>query len=151
MPGGGTVWNLLVWRGDSGLTAQKTIYMRKAPDSVDRLVGQNVRIFRKAKGLSQTKLGTALGVTFQQIQKYENGSNRVGSGRLAAIAKVLNVPVDRFFQNRTTGAQAAASNATDVVSDLIASPYALRMLKALKNIPDNKVRLSLVTLTESIG
>jgi transcriptional regulator with XRE-family HTH domain len=93
----------------------------------------------------------ALGVSFQQVQKYENGSNRVGSGRLAAIAKVLNVPVDRFFQNRTTGVEAVASNATDVVSDLIASPYALRMLKALKNVPDNKVRLSLVTLTESIG
>jgi len=124
---------------------------KKAPDPVDRLVGQNVRIFRKTKGLSQTNLGMALGVTFQQIQKYENGSNRVGSGRLAAIAKVLNVPVDRFFQNRTTGMEAVASNATDVVSDLIASPYALRMLKALKNVPDNKVRLSLVTLTESIG
>ena len=124
---------------------------KKAPDPVDRLVGRNIRIFRKAKEPSQTNLGAALGITFQQIQKYENGTNRVGSGRLAAIAKVLNVPVDRFFQNRTTGVEAAASNATDVVSDLIASPYALRMLKALKNVPNNKMRLSLVTLTESIG
>jgi transcriptional regulator with XRE-family HTH domain len=123
--------------------------MKRDPDSVDKLVGQNIRIFRKTKGLSQTTLGNALGITFQQIQKYENGANRVGSGRLAKISKVLDVPIDRFFHNRTTGTD--GEGAKDVVTELLASPYALRMLNALKKIPDNKVRLSLVALTESIA
>jgi transcriptional regulator with XRE-family HTH domain len=123
--------------------------MKKAPDPVDRLVGQNIRIFRKAKGLSQTALGHALDVTFQQIQKYENGINRVGSGRLAKIAKVLGVPVARFFHNRSTDIEGDGEG--DAVTDLLASPYALRMLKALGKISNNKVRLSLVSLTESVA
>ncbi len=123
--------------------------MKKAPEPVDRLVGQNIRIFRKAKGLSQTALGDGLGVTFQQIQKYENGVNRVGSGRLAKIAQVLDVPVSRFFHNRTT--KADGDDGADAVTDLLSSPYALRMLKALSRISDSKVQLSLVSLTETVA
>jgi transcriptional regulator with XRE-family HTH domain len=123
--------------------------MKKATDLADRLVGQNIRVFRKAKGLSQAALGNALGLTFQQVQKYEIGANRVGSGRLAKIAKVLDVPIERFFHNRTSGAEGADEG--DIVTDLLVLPYALRMLKALKNVPNNKVRLSLVMLAESIA
>ena len=121
----------------------------KAPNPVDKYVGSRVRMRRIMLGMSQEKLGEALGLTFQQIQKYENGANRVGSGRLAKISKVLDVPIDRFFHNRTTGSD--GEGAKDVVTELLASPYALRMLNALKKIPDNKVRLSLVALTESIA
>jgi transcriptional regulator with XRE-family HTH domain len=123
--------------------------MKRAPDSVDKLVGQNIRIFRKAKRLSQTTLGQALGVTFQQVQKYENGVNRVGSGRLAQIAKLLDVPIALFFHNRTTGEEGVRKS--DVVTELLASPYALRMLRALDKIPDKKVQMSLVDLAERIG
>ena len=123
--------------------------MKKAPDPIDRLVGQNIRVFRLSKGMTQTALGNALDITFQQIQKYENGSNRVGSGRLAQIAKTLDVPVARFFHNRTT--ETERDERRDSVSELLTSPYALRMLKALGRIPDRQTILSLVRLAESIA
>ena len=61
----------------------------RGPDAVDKLVGRNIRVLRLAKGLSQTELADALGITFQQVQKYEKGTNRVGSGRLLKISGVL--------------------------------------------------------------
>jgi transcriptional regulator with XRE-family HTH domain len=122
--------------------------MPKKIDPVDILVGKNVRVFRLAKGLSQTELGTELGITFQQIQKYEKGFNRVGSGRLARISKVLEVPIERLFGGSTD----THSNATDIiVTDLLAAPYALRVLKALSKIKDAEVRRSIVALTETIA
>lgn len=123
--------------------------MPKSPDPVDKLVGQNIRIFRLAKGMTQTALGDALDVTFQQIQKYEKGANRVGSGRLAKIAKALDVPITRFFHNRSTGS--INDTAHDSVSELLTSPHALRMLKALSKIADNDTVLSLISLTESVA
>ncbi len=124
------------------------ISMPKRIDPVDTLVGKNIRIFRLAKGVSQTVLGNAIGVTFQQVQKYENGLNRVGSSRLAKIAQVLAVPVSRFFD---TGAGAGGPVSGKIVTDLLSVPYAVRMLQALAKISDNKTRRSLVVLTESIA
>jgi transcriptional regulator with XRE-family HTH domain len=123
--------------------------MAKRVEPVDRLVGQNIRIFRTAKGISQTVLGNSVGVTFQQIQKYENGANRVGSSRLAKIAGVLGVPISRFFDN-----SAAASDgpvAGPVVTDLLTSPYAVQMLKAFASLPSDRMRRSLVVLAETIS
>ena len=71
---------------------------RRGPDAVDKLVGRNIRILRLAKGLSQTELADALGVTFQQVQKYEKGTNRVGSGRLLKISAILGVKITDFFE-----------------------------------------------------
>jgi len=65
----------------------------KSPDATDQSVGQKIRAQRIMRGLSQTELGNKLGVTFQQIQKYEKGSNRVSAGRLQRIAEILEVPV----------------------------------------------------------
>jgi transcriptional regulator with XRE-family HTH domain len=123
--------------------------MPKTIDSIDRLVGQNIRIFRIAKSVTQVQLGKELGVTFQQIQKYEQGTNRVGSGRLAKISKILNVPLTRFFHDRTAGAETEGGR--DPVSELLLSPYALRMLKALNRISDQKTVLQLINLTESVA
>ena len=121
--------------------------MAKKPDPVDILVGKNIRAFRLAKGLSQTGLGDALGVTFQQVQKYEKGINRVGSSRLAKISKILDVPVNRFF-----GDEKAVSGATsELVAELLSKPYAIRILKALAKIENKRTCLSLVELTESIA
>ena len=123
--------------------------MAKRAEPTDTFVGQNIRLFRKAKGLSQTQLGDAIGVTFQQVQKYENGFNRVGSSRLVRIATALDVPVQSFFagimpeQNRPGPAES--------VGDMLGSPYALDMLKALSHIPNPKVRRALVALAESIA
>ena len=118
-------------------------------DPVDKLVGQNIRIFRTAKGMSQTELGNAVGVTVQQIQKYENGANRVGSSRLFKIAEVLEVPIGRFFDNAATASD--ASVAGPVVTDLLNSPYAVQMLKAFARLPSDSMRRSLVVLAERIS
>src|SRR4249920_290310 len=74
-------------------------------DAVDMLVGRNIRILRQDRKMSQTELGRKIDVTFQQVQKYENGTNRVGSGRLFKIASILGVPITAFFE----GAHQAAS------------------------------------------
>ena len=70
-------------------------------DTVDTLVGQNIRIIRQDRGMSQTELGRKIDVTFQQVQKYENGTNRVGSGRLFKIASTFGVPITAFFEEHT--------------------------------------------------
>jgi transcriptional regulator with XRE-family HTH domain len=121
--------------------------MAKKPDPIDIHVGKNIRIFRLAKGLSQSELGDAIGVTFQQVQKYEKGTNRVGSSRIVKLAIALGVPVNRLFSD---GGKEVVSGKGEIVTDLLAKPYAIRMLKALANIPNNKTRLLLVELTESI-
>jgi transcriptional regulator with XRE-family HTH domain len=121
----------------------------KRAEATDKFVGQNIRLFRKAKGLSQTQLGDAIGVTFQQVQKYENGFNRVGSSRLVRIATALEVPVQTFFDG--IAQERTRSTSTESVGDMLVAPYALDMLKALTSIPNPKVRRSLVALAESIG
>ena len=118
-------------------------------DSVDKLVGQNIRIFRTANGISQTELGNAVGVTFQQIQKYEKGTNRVGSSRLAKIAAVLEVPISRFFDNRAMASDGPVAG--PVVTDLLISPYAVQMLKAFSSLPSDRMRRSLVILAQTIS
>jgi transcriptional regulator with XRE-family HTH domain len=120
--------------------------MPRTNEPVDCLVGRNVRIFRKAKGFSQSALGDAIGVSFQQVQKYESGTNRIGSSRLASIAKILGVPIERFFK----GAQQADVD-TDPLSDALASPYALELLQAFAKVGDERIRQSLVSLIENIA
>ena len=123
--------------------------MAKRAQPVDRLVGKNIRIFRTAKGFSQTELGDAVGVTFQQIQKYENGMNRVGSSRLAQIASTLDVPINRFFDN---GAAASDGHLTGaLVTDLLISRYAVQMLKVFASLPNDKMRRSLVLLAKTMS
>src|SRR5262245_33978538 len=73
----------------------------KSPDAIDRLVGRNIRIQRLAKGLSQTDLAAQLGVSFQQVQKYERGANRIGAGRLVRIADTLDVSLLTLFEAST--------------------------------------------------
>jgi transcriptional regulator with XRE-family HTH domain len=112
---------------------------------IDVLVGRNIRIHRLNRGLSQTELGRYVGVTFQQVQKYENGTNRVGSGRLFKIAELLGVPVSTFFEG------ADHSEDTEEVNTpiaMLAEPYALRALKAFCDIEDSELRRSLVEFTE---
>lgn len=83
---------------------------KKKPNPIDIHVGSRVRLRRNMLGMSQEKLGEHLGITFQQIQKYEKGTNRVGASRLQAIASVLKVPVAFFFED-APGPEAAATRA----------------------------------------
>ena len=123
--------------------------MAKTAQPIDQLVGTNVRIFRTAKGLSQQALGDAIGVTFQQIQKYEKGVNRIVSGRLAKIAEILEVPVANFFQ-AGVGARSVprgGSRLTAVLSD----PDAVELVLAFAKIPTRRLRRRVVDLTTEIS
>ena len=117
----------------------------KRPSSIDIAVGRNVRIWRMAKGLSQAQLAHRLGVTFQQVQKYEVGANRIGTGRLVKLATILGVPIAALFDG-TEGADPARS-----LLALIADKRGFRLARAFAAIADNTARLSLVNLVEKIA
>lgn len=74
----------------------------KHPDDLDRLIGQNIRAHRLSSGLTQTELGRAIGISFQQVQKYEDGRNRISASRLYHVAEALGVPLATFFINRAS-------------------------------------------------
>src|ERR1051326_953554 len=117
----------------------------KRPSSVDVTVGTNVRIWRMDKGLSQAQLAKRLGVTFQQVQKYEVGANRIGTGRLVKLAAILGVPIAALFAG-TSGADPSRA-----LLALIADRRAFRLARAFAAIEDNTSRLSLVNLVEMIA
>ena len=119
--------------------------LAKRPSSIDIAVGRNVRIWRMAKGLSQAQLAHRLGVTFQQVQKYEVGSNRIGTGRLVKLAAILGVPIAALFDG-TEAADAARS-----LRALIADKRAFRLARAFAAIGNTTLRLSLVNLVEQIA
>jgi transcriptional regulator with XRE-family HTH domain len=120
----------------------------RGDNPVDVLVGHNIRIHRLDHGLSQTELGNRIGVTFQQVQKYENGVNRIGSGRLFKIAEVLGVPVSSFFEGANYSGNERARNSPIA---MLAEPYALRLLKAVRDIADPELRRLLVEFSEKFA
>ncbi|MFZ0423964.1 MAG: helix-turn-helix transcriptional regulator [Xanthobacteraceae bacterium] len=115
---------------------------------MDRLIGQKIQIFRKAKGMSQGELGAPLGVTFQQVQKYESGANRVGSARLVEIARVLEVPILKFFGDKKAKSE---SGGKKTVTDLLSESYAVEMLQAFAKIKNVDVRRKIVKLAAAIA
>jgi transcriptional regulator with XRE-family HTH domain len=119
----------------------------KKPDLIDIEVGQRIRIQRLAAGLSQSELAERIGVTFQQVQKYEKGTNRVGAGRLTKIARVLNVPVGSFFDGREEIDQVAQQGLESPLAAM-AQPYAYRLLRAYATISDPDLRQTIVDFVE---
>jgi transcriptional regulator with XRE-family HTH domain len=130
---------------------------KKAPNPVDKHVGSRVRMRRMMLGMSQEKLGNALGLTFQQVQKYEKGTNRIGASRLQQISNTLQVPVSFFFDGapnvqvgtRVEGMGEAPSPA--YISDFLATSDGLALTKAFMRIPDSKLRRRIVDLVEQIA
>jgi transcriptional regulator with XRE-family HTH domain len=122
----------------------------KKPDPVDVEVGQRIRIQRLQSGLSQTSLAEQLGVTFQQVQKYEKGMNRVGASRLQAIANFLEVPVSYFFDG-AGGQSQRGSAGKDQVLDLIATREGIRLNRAFAAIKDARVRAKIVSMLEALA
>ncbi|RVU18031.1 helix-turn-helix domain-containing protein [Methylobacterium oryzihabitans] len=118
--------------------------MPKQTTEVDRLVGVRITALRKAKGLSQTALGNAVGVTFQQVQKYEKGQNRVGAGRLREIARLLEVPVSAFFEDR-----AEETGGDDNVFGFLNVPGAIDLLRAYVQVEDDQMRREVLSITRS--
>ncbi len=127
----------------------------KAPNPVDKYVGSRVRMRRIMLGMSQEKLGEALGLTFQQVQKYEKGTNRVGASRLQQISEILQVPVSFLFDGgpsgmtNTEGFSEGSSPA--YVSDFLATSEGLSLTRAFTRITDAKMRRSIVDLVEQIA
>jgi transcriptional regulator with XRE-family HTH domain len=127
----------------------------KAPNPVDKYVGSRVRMRRIMLGMSQEKLGEALGLTFQQVQKYEKGTNRVGASRLQQISEILQVPVSFLFDGGPSGAvnSDGFSEGTSpaYVSDFLATSEGLALTRAFTRISDAKLRRSIVELVEQIA
>jgi transcriptional regulator with XRE-family HTH domain len=128
---------------------------KKSPNPIDKHVGSRVRMRRMMVGMSQEKLGEKLGITFQQIQKYEKGTNRIGASRLQQIALVLAVPVGFFFEGAPTPESLSSGLAEPAspayVSDFLATSDGLALTKAFMKVKDPKVRRRIVELVESIA
>lgn len=126
----------------------------KAPNPVDKYVGSRIRMRRIMIGMSQEKLGDSLGLTFQQIQKYEKGTNRVGASRLQQIAEILQVPVSFLFEGGPGGTIASGFNdaaSPTYVSDFLATSEGLALIRAFTRVQDTKLRRSIVDLVEQIA
>jgi transcriptional regulator with XRE-family HTH domain len=127
---------------------------KKTPDPIDKHVGSRVRMRRMMIGMSQEKLGEKLGITFQQIQKYEKGTNRIGASRLQQIATVLSVPVSFFFEGAPVpdgdGSVSSEPTSPAYVSDFLATADGLALTKAFMKVKDAKVRRRIVDLVEAM-
>lgn len=129
---------------------------KRKPNPIDIHVGSRVRLRRTMSGMSQEKLGEALGITFQQIQKYEKGANRIGASRLQHIASVLSTPISFFFEDapgseNTSNDGFAETNSTNYVVDFLSSSDGLQLNRAFVKIEDPKVRRKLVELAKALA
>jgi transcriptional regulator with XRE-family HTH domain len=129
--------------------------VKKAPNPIDKHVGSRVRMRRTMLGMSQEKLGDALGLTFQQVQKYEKGTNRIGASRLQQIALTLQVPVAFFFEGAPPppGKPAGFGQAPSpsYVTEFLAANDGLTLFKAFMRIGNAKLRRRVVDLVEEMA
>jgi transcriptional regulator with XRE-family HTH domain len=137
-------------RGLDRQRRRKTI-TEDGPDPVDVHVGTRLRQRRTLLGMSQEKLAAAFGVSFQQIQKYERGANRVSASRLHQLTRILNVPVGYFFEGMTEGQQNGTAIHPVHDSEMVASRETLELVRAYYRIEDATVRRRLVDLLRSLG
>lgn len=128
--------------------------MQKSPNPVDKHVGSRVRMRRLMLDLSQTRLADALGVTFQQVQKYEKGVNRISASRLQHMSHILQVPIPFFFEGLPSTAKgskkAAEAPFPGYISDFLASSDGLSLTKAFQKIQRASLRRSIVHLVEGL-
>lgn len=131
--------------------------MSKSPNPIDVHVGSRVRLRRMLIGMSQERLGESLNLTFQQVQKYEKGQNRIGSSRLYVIASVLNVPVQFFFDDMPPGAPVGFSSDEDQaegdagVMGFVSSSEGLQLNTAFSQIEDVETRRRIVDLVKALA
>jgi transcriptional regulator with XRE-family HTH domain len=123
--------------------------VKKSPTDADKHIGLRIRLRRISIGMSQERLGEILGLTFQQIQKYEKGMNRVGAGRLVEVAEALGVTVGYFFEGYVKAG--ASDSPGDDIQPLISTPDSLAMARAFARISDLAVRKKLVAMVESVA
>jgi len=127
---------------------------KKVPNPIDKHVGSRVRMRRMMLGMSQEKLGDGLNLTFQQVQKYEKGTNRIGASRLQHISQILQVPVSFFFEgapNMPGHAGMGEAPSPAYVSDFLATSDGLSLTKSFMKIRSNELRRRIVDLVEQIA
>jgi Predicted transcriptional regulators len=129
---------------------------KKKPNPTDVHVGSRIRLRRNMLGMSQEKLGETLGITFQQVQKYEKGTNRVGASRLQAIADTLGVPVSFMFEDApgtstTPTGGLAESGANNFPLEFCTSTEGLQLNRAFARIQDPKVRRKIIELVKALA
>ncbi|MDG1438385.1 MAG: helix-turn-helix domain-containing protein [Emcibacteraceae bacterium] len=129
---------------------------KSSPDPVDIHVGARVRLRRTLLGISQEKLGKALGLTFQQVQKYERGANRIGSSRLFQLSRILDVPVSFFFDEMTTDTTKKADGMAEgnkqvFEVDKLSRRETLELVRAYYKITDPTVRKKIFEMVKAVG
>jgi transcriptional regulator with XRE-family HTH domain len=120
----------------------------KSPNAADRHIGQRIRMHRVLLGMTQERLSEILGISFQQLQKYESGVNRIGAGRLPTLASALQVPVSSFFEGYTS--DPPNDDQLDV-QKLVATREGIALARAFARIADPALRASLVDVAEALA
>jgi transcriptional regulator with XRE-family HTH domain len=126
---------------------------KKQTNPIDAQVGNRVRLRRMLIGMSQERLGELLGLTFQQVQKYEKGVNRIGAGRLFEVSRILGVPIEYFYEGangQTPGGQVAQQN-TPPIMEFVSSGEGLQLSLAFMRIKDPRVRKRMLELVKSLA
>src|SRR5262245_19127916 len=137
------------------ITTRGAAVPKKSPNPIDKHVGGRVRMQRMVLGMSQEKLGDAIGLTFQQVQKYEKGANRISASRLQQIADVLGVPVTFFFDGapglpRASSRDTEDAPAPELLTDFLGTSDGIALAKAFTRIRRAKVRRGIVRLVEEL-
>ena len=125
----------------------------KTPYPTDKYVGRRLKMRRLMLGMSQEALGDSIGLTFQQVQKYEKGANRIGAGRLQHIANILRVPVSFFFEGAPGNSQKADLNnqASEYVNDFLTTSHGLALVEAFMRIKSKKLQKQIVDMVVAIS
>lgn len=130
---------------------------RKSPNPIDVHVGGRVRLRRMMIGMSQEKLGEMLGLTFQQVQKYEKGANRIGASRLYHMAQILGVPVQFFYEDVDVAESArppkgfSDKDQTPLVMDFLTTSEGLNLTRAFMKIQDGKLKRRILDLVRTLA
>ena len=148
-------------QGEATVTPMPAVVERDGPSQVDLHVGARIKLRRSLRGLAQERLGEALGLTFQQVQKYERGSNRVSASRLHDLARVLDVPISFFFDDLPVGAGVAlpeggfgfaeSQEAFGVSSDVLSRKDTIELIGAYWRITDPGQRRRVLDLVKSMA
>ena len=135
--------------GAAQRSAGSHMYAVKRANHIDKHLGLRIRMRRLALRMSQTALADSIGVTFQQVQKYEKGTNRVSASTLQKLSETLHVPVAYFFEGLSGGGELGAANTELAEFQLV--PEGLALIKAFQNIESKEVRRALVELAIRLG
>lgn len=120
---------------------------KKSPNQIDKHIGSRVRARRIMLGMSQEKLADAIGLTFQQVQKYEKGVNRIGASRLLHIAGILDVSIEFFFEG-LPGLRAGGFSDDSLVADFLTRPESDRLVRGFLKLKDDEARRKVADLVD---